>query len=1174
MSAAGSGGLSQAGIVGIGIGAGSLFLIAASAMLIKIYLRRREHSRAVAEIERGFGRSSTRRSEAAEVPNQKSPFGRNIISSCDSGEGYNALSSSEQIHHIPKFASPKKAHPALLVEDEGARKGLVDAGKWSRLNRISSKYRRVQALSAIIESPRSNLTRSSVPPTALIRVEHPSRAQSDVIEEGVQLAGNGQDLSPERERRSPSIAVPPRSALRPLTSTPSGFPLKTNVQPRAVLSKSIGSYIGTLPHETAANDASHHNRPGMHGRSLSFGAQVVGPAPSGPLPPLPSNAAILDQIDQQLAITLADTGKHNPTNSSPRRDWESMVDRDLSFPEQRLKTLAETERQLARAASENQLEKQIGSRPLSSSPFRLSMRFSTDSALSKLTTVSSIRTSLDDDFFNRLSIPIIETAEQLSVSRVPSSASLRSNREMKLVITPKRRRLAGSRVSGSGSPAERRKALKAVSGNGMSPQRPSSSMDKPSCIPLHFDKATISAKPSAMKGRGMQRSPGPRKGHRRQSFVRISTLAPTVFGPARSSSGSSFSMDEICEGGENPPCADRHMNGDITLRPKSQHFDPSRPRSSLMWSKSVPLYSPHGPSCDSSPMSISSFPSPTQEACHRIHGCSRNKPTSTPPVMTFTRPSPEWNHNHESPLSSSPPFALHVTPSAPAPNLYDPGYAAQSQEYDPTGPIITGLHDPPASGQEAEYDPSHEFALYSSPETSSQSSTKSLFNMSGEADDFPKPFSGLTITTSTPDGANRNTKPSSTGTQKQTDEVDSVVSAGKSSTTAPSPQTQDTPLLSQETKRENSSPISPTSIPFLAPAATLPSPLTTAPLLTPTIKPSTFRPLPPTVPRNSKRESKTTASPRNQAQSAQPPFSGITKQKPTSRTMSKEQKTARKNKSSPLGPRAPPPKDLRKSILQLRRENSSSWFSSDDLSRLSDYEDGKDECDGDGKNECAEDGNEFGEGENYGSLSAPSIWPRQRRERDRERERERMGQRRYLRLGREASPVSPFLGFGLGEADAGEDSWIEEGKKQKEEQKEMHVSGFDFGFEDVSSRLERSGGDDGDISDHRALMKEGKGEGDKGYGDQEGSDPRASMIVEKDNRAYIPGPGLFSTPNQSHTLQSPRELWTGNEGREENDGSHLGKGKAMPRSLYDESGFLRNSPLRGRAARLGQVGIY
>lgn len=206
-----------------------------------------------------------------------------------------------------------------------------------------------------------------------------------------------------------------------------------------------------------------------------------------------------------------------------------------------------------------------------------------------------------------------------------------------------------------------------------------------------------------------------------------------------------------------------------------------------------------------------------------------------------------------------------------------------------------------------------------------------------------------------------------------------------------------------------------------------------------------------------------------------------------------------------MGPRAPPPRDLRKSIIELRRENSELWFSSDDLDRIERLS-GEESERRNGVNGC---GSEVG----YG---APGLCAQQEQEREREQEQQQNGRKKYLKLGRQASPVSPFLGFGdLSRVDSIADvptthhkNWNEEEEKKVQKQQtgsQRHVSGFDFGFD--KSPFSRSMGQD--VKQDSTMTKEGQV--DDGFGDEEESDdPRASMIVEKEVSAYACGSSLFS----------------------------------------------------------------
>ena len=165
------------------------------------------------------------------------------------------------------------------------------------------------------------------------------------------------------------------------------------------------------------------------------------------------------------------------------------------------------------------------------------VRYSSDSLLSRQ--LSNASTTSSDSRRNRLSIPQIATADRVSMSRVSSTNSLHGTPSVQKITTPTRRKSQRrSQVSASGSPAERTKkpVLRDISGNATrtTPQRQRQvsistmgSGRSSNGNPFHWDCGPHTLpKHSALKG-----SPNARKGHRRQSCVRISTLTPQVLGP-------------------------------------------------------------------------------------------------------------------------------------------------------------------------------------------------------------------------------------------------------------------------------------------------------------------------------------------------------------------------------------------------------------------------------------------------------------------------------------------------------------------------------------------------------------------------------------------------------------------------------------------------------------------
>ncbi|KAK0310083.1 hypothetical protein LTR01_004282 [Friedmanniomyces endolithicus] len=186
-------------------------------------------------------------------------------------------------------------------------------------------------------------------------------------------------------------------------------------------------------------------------------------------------------------------------------------------------------------------------------------RYSTSShhRLSTTSTVSSF-SETNITMSNRLSIPQIGTADRVSISRVSSYGSLRNaegshtssitGAVQKIVTTPRKPNRTSS-VSAAGSPAERRKTsvLREISGNSqaangnlqLTPSRQASdstvqttwSGRSSNGNPFQWDQQLPLAKPSALKGSPTSKGSRKGNGHRRQNCVRISTLQPQILGP-------------------------------------------------------------------------------------------------------------------------------------------------------------------------------------------------------------------------------------------------------------------------------------------------------------------------------------------------------------------------------------------------------------------------------------------------------------------------------------------------------------------------------------------------------------------------------------------------------------------------------------------------------------------
>ncbi|KAK3679710.1 hypothetical protein LTR78_000086 [Recurvomyces mirabilis] len=398
------------------------------------------------------------------------------------------------------------------------------------------------------------------------------------------------------------------------------------------------------------------------------------------------------------------------------------------------------------------------------------------STLSYRQSSPSTISSLDNDdalITNRLSIPRIATADRVSISRVSSynslspsascsapatSSHVAAHGAVQKITTPRKPvRTSGSSVSANGSPAEKRKppVLRDISGNantGLTPSRRTSNSTSHSARssngnPFQWDQSLPLLKPSALKG--SPNSKGSR-GHKRQNCVRISTLTPTILGPpvlSRSTSPSFMQgIDEEEEDGEHVApdgegqgtrtrsrALPRLSSGNSLLAPRLQattstmlyqtSLTPSSPTLS-MWTAyqeqqqstgmaeiDLVEMQPSDSHFPASPLSakdrsasrlsvqssvsglsIPIFPPPSRATVGGLHL------QETVPVFCLSRPSTDDEEQEESDVaqSSSPPRLLHA--SFDEPHGQESPVIPEKSEYFPSSPPL------PVSKDE-EYDP-------------------------------------------------------------------------------------------------------------------------------------------------------------------------------------------------------------------------------------------------------------------------------------------------------------------------------------------------------------------------------------------------------------------------------------------------------------------------------------
>jgi hypothetical protein len=908
-------------IVGIGAGIGALFLCAACFIVFQIYKRKREQNREIAEIEQGF--PDARPVEITQL--QQGPGACQVPFMATPCGGWGALASTETINHLPPFAQVNnRMHPAFIFPEEQTRVGWNFPGRKPRIGRMPSNARRLQALSAIIESPRGGT------PKAGSR-DSPSATKGGAVREReIQSCSVEQLIAKPEITHIESPPIPPRSSSRPikLSDVPPPVPINRELsnRPRAARSKSLGT-------------VSDPNKP----NSTNTFANAPGPAPTGPLPPLPplprniSRQSDYNPANRHSALVIPST-KHNEStstslNNSPERNWERIVSSESInlIPEfRKVQQSSKSDDTAAEVGAE--LSSNGGnSRPASYIGHRRSLVcLSITSNGSNRNSVTSIASTLDKQA-NRLSTPQILNIDRISISRVSSSGSLSSgNGGVTMVSTP-RRHTGSSRVSATGSPSEKPKTniLRTVSGNIGPPQRPMKSALRDSNLEAmsKWEKSVIGPKRSILKG-----SPGARKGHRRQNCVRLSTLAPTVLGPGGRSRSTSPSMDEIQE--ESPdrttgPVAEKHLNGDVTLRPRTT-LDPLRLRASLTpssptlsmvayqneplpWNSEVnsrraSLRSPGAKSALSREASLFSIPS-LPDLSHVCQDEEMQHGSETP-TIDITRPSTEWSEHER-----SPPFGLHVTPSNSKHSVYKPESSPPlptwSNKYDPSWSTLTT--NPPASGQE--YDPNRPISVYSSDEEDSSSP-----NFPFALKDEPVPAacsSPLSFLANCGDEKENVGLRSLHTTEKETESPYARMAALTERIRSPF---ESMPILRPHASfMEDLDPSLPSPPP--SPNSSI---CKTPPLLCRSVS-NTSSTLPnanlnSSATRQHHRNSST--SPRRRSGSSSPnrrSGGGIEKTSPRNRRMT--------------GPRAQPPKCIRKSIMALRRMNSSLDIPEDELSK-------------------------------------------------------------------------------------------------------------------------------------------------------------------------------------------------------------------------------------------------
>ncbi|KAK3698139.1 hypothetical protein LTR37_017097 [Vermiconidia calcicola] len=714
--------------LGLGIGVGGAILIAIIIVVVQIARKRREHRRLIEALEVQQAVRGARGQEIGEVPRPITLPRCSALSPLQARGGWDALSSDEAVNGSETVAHGEK------------RKKRSSVSLPKRFKSKGIPLKRLKRLTAIMESPRSrSTTKSPALPFGETMPSYPGTEQATTSEPNpkaytLRMVDNEDVFVCPG---SPKPEILPSFAIRSPGRYGAGIAMYDN--PKASRSRSVGALEVPVPARAFLKQVVGLSQQPMHMRSVSLGAPPTRP-PSCPVPPLPNTASrAIDKepsARQGVCISRSSTSSQESAGSSVLVTSPILKMHDqnkpLSSPSVE-DVVAEDDSASLKTVSAKQWKKVAskqrprGAHDRDGSKSQASIRsniarYSEESPV--IPRVSPLSSSPTDKE-NRLSIPHVGLADQVSISRVSSTDSLRGYSGIKKVTTP--RRASRTSVSATGSPAQRKKTgvLRDISGNSTTPARKASTATEESGRssngnPFQWDQPLL--KPSALKG-----SPNARKGHRRQNCVRISTLTPQILGPPPSRPTSPSIMHGIEEeSGDGEEAADTSKlrfvsNQRLSRPPSASSFEPNLRirtlRASLTPSSPTlsawTAYQENGlpsqhsdsqlsvsplarsnsrqSSDRSSAFSIPSFPSPIKAT---VSAVQLNQPM---PEFCVSTPSTDIDENEaSSPFGGQENFETDVPSSPPLPvskhEEYDPAWpridipAPKTQENDPASP--------------------------------------------------------------------------------------------------------------------------------------------------------------------------------------------------------------------------------------------------------------------------------------------------------------------------------------------------------------------------------------------------------------------------------------------------------------------------------------------------------
>ncbi|KAF2803096.1 uncharacterized protein BDZ99DRAFT_547701 [Mytilinidion resinicola] len=662
----------------------------------------RTHKRLLSDFEQrrvNIGRPRMTENDHTLITRPRAVLRRNSFLPFNSQSGWGTLPSHETIPNpVPPPPLPPLPVTAPKWTDQDKRVSRLSwpfPGRRKSGRALQLKKLRVAPLSAIVESPKASalvpILNGPTQGRSSASIGTKSRPNSDqsLLKHHPALRGNWEGNSAGTSRR--------REDMDTKTTDTQNITLAKRY--RLNRSKSVAA----IPIKDPSNQLTSFERPQLHQRSMSLGSQASGLAPDAPMPPLPLEVARIKSEAKRKSL-LARSPSRFSISSFESAGSSILATHSSPIVKQNNLHLQKVTKRHSVCLGPRPFRDTLtlhGRNPRSSQSSIKSnvahYSVTTTPSSKRQSTVSNKRHSAVEGMTSRENSGNIRTLANFRSSdsarwkRASLASPASSTRTVRSMTTP--RRHSGITVTAFGSPQERKKtsALRDVSGNQGPPTRQlsqastqASSTRSSNGNPFQWDPAPLlSGKPSALKG-----SPSARKGHRRQNCVRIS-LAPTILGPpSRSPSPCPSAMNDIQE--ESPDTSQKAASHsvigfsntrslprppsssvfapDLKLNPSFRtSLTPSSPTLSLATYRMENTESPQlgqnknpgNRTRDSSRLSTGSissipiFPSP----CHDI-GSIRSI-AEAPPTFAFSRPSNEYAQEirtPDSPIAPSSPF--------------------------------------------------------------------------------------------------------------------------------------------------------------------------------------------------------------------------------------------------------------------------------------------------------------------------------------------------------------------------------------------------------------------------------------------------------------------------------------------------------------------------------------